>query len=284
MELRFILRGFGAGALGGLLAFAFARIMAEPLIQRAIDYEEGRGAAQELLDKAAGLAIAPAEAEVFSRGLQRGVGIGLGMLLFGLAVGGLFAVAYVLIQRRTAVRPRTLAALLAAAGFVALYLVPFLKYPANPPAVGNDETIGARGALYFAMIDISLACLVAAVLAWRRLAPRVGSWNASLLAGAGFVIVVAVAMAILPPLGHLDANVAEYGRRVAETPLPLRDPEGRIVFPGFDPDLLFKFRLCSVISQLIIWSTIGLAFGALAERLLAYRPRAAEPLPAAAAA
>ena len=104
MEKRLILRGFGVGALGGLLAFLFARIMAEPMVQKAIDYESGRDAAQDALRKAAGLTVAPAGADIFSRGVQRNVGIGVGMILFGLAMGGLFAVAYILVQRRTQTR------------------------------------------------------------------------------------------------------------------------------------------------------------------------------------
>ena len=39
---------------------------------------------------------------------------------------------------------RQLSLLVAGAGFLLLYLVPFLKYPANPPAVGNDATIAQR--------------------------------------------------------------------------------------------------------------------------------------------
>jgi hypothetical protein len=75
-------------------------------------------------------------------------------------------------------------------------------------------------------------------------------------------------MAILPPLGHLHADVVEYGRHATETPLPLRDARGAIVYPGFPADVLFKFRLYSLIGQLILWGTIGLAFGALVERML----------------
>jgi Probable cobalt transporter subunit (CbtA) len=286
MEKRFILRGFGVGGLGGLLAFAFARIMAEPVIQKSIDYGSGRDAAQDMLRKAAGMATMPAMPDIFSRGIQRNVGIGVGLILFGVAMGGLFAVAYVLIQRRTRnrIRPRTLAALIAAAGFVGIYLVPYLKYPANPPAVGHPETIGDRGLLYVVMVVISLACLIGATVAGRRLAARLGTWNASLIAGAGFIVVIAVVMAILPSLGHLHADVVAYGRHATETPLPLRDAKGHIVYPGFPADVLFKFRLYSVISQLILWSTIGLGFGPLVERMLAYRPgTVADASPAAAA-
>jgi hypothetical protein len=275
MEKRLILRGFGAGALGGLLAFVFARIMAEPMVQKAIDYESGRDAAQDLLRKAAGLAVEPAGPDVISRGVQRNVGVGVGLILFGLAMGGLFAVAYILVQRytKTRLRPRVLALLIAGGGFVALFLVPFLKYPANPPAIGHESTIGDRSALYMTMVVLSVAFLIGAVVLARRLAPRLGGWNATLLAGGAYVVVMAVVMAILPPLGHLHANVAEYGRQVTETPLPLRDPKGQIVYPGFPADVLFKFRLYSVINQLILWGTIGLVFGPLVERMLAYSPR-----------
>ena len=79
MEKRLILRGLGVGALGGLLAFLFARVMAEPMVQKAIDYESGRDAAQDALRRAAGLTVEPAGDDIFSRGVQRNVGIGVGV-------------------------------------------------------------------------------------------------------------------------------------------------------------------------------------------------------------
>lgn len=271
MEKRFILRGFGAGALGGLFAFVFARIMAEPIIQQAIDYEYGRGAAQDALRKAAGLAVDPAAPDIFSRGIQRNIGVGVGLILFGAAMGGLFAVAYILVQRRTrtTLRPRVLALVIAGAAFLGLYLVPFLKYPANPPSIGHENTIGDRTLLYVIMVVLSVTLLIGAIVAARRLISRLGSWNATLVCGAAYAVVMAAVMAILPPLGHLHANLAEFGRHVTETPLPLRDASGNIVFPGFPADTLFKFRLYSLINQMILWGTIGLAFGWLAERMLA---------------
>lgn len=279
MEKRFILRGFGAGALAGLFAFIFARIMAEPIIQQAINYESGRDAAQDALRKAAGLALEPAGPDIFSRGIQRNVGIGVGLILFGAAMGGLFAVTYILVQRRTrtTLRPRVLALAIAGAAFLGLYLVPFLKYPANPPAIGHENTIGDRTLLYVTMVVLSVTLLIGAVIAARKLMPRLGAWNATLWCGAGYAVVMAVVMAILPPLGHLHANVVEYGRHVTETPLPLRDANGNIVYPGFPADTLFKFRLYSVINQVILWGTIGLTFGWLVERMLAPAPSLGSP-------
>jgi hypothetical protein len=76
-------------------------------------------------------------------------------------------------------------------------------------------------------------------------------------------------MALLPSLGELSANVQQYGHHATETPLPLIDPKGRIVYPGFPADVLFSFRFYSVAAQLLLWGSLGLVFAPLAERLLA---------------
>ncbi|QRP43185.1 CbtA family protein [Amycolatopsis sp. FDAARGOS 1241] len=269
MEKKLVLRGLLAGALGGLLAFVFARIFAEPQIQAAIDYESGRDAAEEALNHGGLAGMEHDGPEVFSRAVQANVGIGAGMILFGVAMGLLFAVVYtVCLGRVGQVRARVLALLVAGAGFLSLYLVPFLKYPANPPAVGHADTIGARSGLYLVLVAASIIFLVGAVLLGRRLAPKLGTWNATLVAGAAFVVVSAVLMALLPSLGQLSANVAEYGGQATETPLPLKNDAGAIVYPGFPADTLFAFRLNSVLAQLILWTTIALVFGPLAERVL----------------
>ena len=70
--------------------------------------------------------------------------------------------------------------LIAGAALLTVYIVPFLKYPANPPAVGNPDTIGERTALFFLMVALSVLLAVAAVIIGRRLAPRLGNWNASM--------------------------------------------------------------------------------------------------------
>jgi hypothetical protein len=266
---KLIQRGALAGGLGGLLSFGFARIFAEPQIQTAIDYESARDEAQDALNKAAGMAVEPAGPDIFSRTVQGNIGIGIGMLLFGLAMGALFGVAYsVSVGRVGNVRPRALALMVAAGGFLAFYLVPFLKYPANPPAIGHPDTIGDRSGLYLVMVVCSTLFLVTAVWLGQRLQARFGAWNAGLLAAAAFAVAIGIVMALLPPLGHLAVNVAQYGDQMTETPLPLRDPAGNIVFPGFPADVLAAFRTYSVLAQIILWATIGLAFAPLAEKIL----------------
>jgi hypothetical protein len=75
-------------------------------------------------------------------------------------------------------------------------------------------------------------------------------------------------MAILPSLGHLAVNEQQFGNQVTETPLPLTNASGTLVYPGFPADVLFDFRLYSVAAQLILWATIGLVFAPLTEQLL----------------
>lgn len=269
MEKKLLLRGALTGALAGLLAFVFARIFAEPEIQAAIDYETGRDAAQAVLDKAAGLPAEPEGPDIFSRTIQANLGIGVGMTFFGLAMGALFAVTYAICLGRVGhLRPRTLALLVAAGGFLAVYLVPFVKYPANPPSIGHPNTIADRSGLYLLMVLCSGVFLIAAVWLGRRLSARWGNWNASLLAGAAFLVAIGIVMAILPSLGKLTTNVQQFGHQATETPLPLTNTTGTIVYPGFPADVLFDFRLYSIAAQLILWATIGLAFAPQAERLL----------------
>jgi hypothetical protein len=269
MEKRIILRGALWGGLGGLLSFVFARIFAEPIIQRAIDYEGARDEAQESHAHPAGAHGGHEEAELFSRSIQANVGIGFGMILFGVAMGALFAVAYCVVYGRfSSLPPATLAVVLAGAMFLSMYLVPFLKYPANPPSVGHGETIGLRTGLYLTMVVASVLALILAVWLSNKLHARFGGYTAALLAGAAFLVVIAIVMLVLPSVGQLSANVAEYGDYATETPQPLLDPEGKIVIAGFAADDLYSFRLYAVGAQLILWATIGLGFAPMANKLL----------------
>ncbi|MBF6331256.1 CbtA family protein [Nocardia transvalensis] len=268
MEKRIIGLGVLFGALGGLLAFVFARVLSEPIIERAIDYEGGREDAQLELEKAAGHAVPHVhEAELFSRTVQANTGLGFGMIVFGAAMGALFAVVYcVCLGRVGKLTPRTLALLVAGGMFLALYAVPFLKYPANPPSVGNADTIEERTALYLGMVVISAVLLLAAVWLGRTLQARLGNWYATLVAAGTFVVAIGVVMALLPSPGELSANQA-IGDYATETPRPLTDPSGRIVYPGFPADDLYFFRLYSVLAQVILWTVIGVGVASLTPRL-----------------
>ncbi len=257
MEKRIIARGVLAGALAGICALVFARVFVEPVISRAIDFEDGRSAAE------AAMGAHEHGMEVFTRGVQANIGMGFGVLAFSVAMGALFAVAFVIAYGRIgATTPQTLSLTMAPAAFCAIYLVPFLKYPANPPSVGNGETIGERTTLYLLMVVLSFALAAAALWLGRRLAARLGTWRAVLAAISAYVIAVGIVMLVLPP--------------VAETPEPLRNSSGTIVYPGFPADDLYHFRLYSLGTQFVLWVTIGLVFAVLISRLLDGRNRAGQ--------
>jgi hypothetical protein len=118
------------------------------------------------------------------------------------------------------------------------------------------------------MVGASIVLLIVAVAVGRRLQGRLGNWNAVLAGGAVFVVAIGIVMAVLPSVGELSANVANYGHHATETPLPLRDAEGTIVYPGFPADVLAGFRLYSVLAQAIMWGATGLVLAPLADRLL----------------
>jgi hypothetical protein len=295
MEIRIILRGALSGVIAGILGFAFARILAEPVIDKAIAYESGRDDILAALNKAAGRVVSPDGPEIFSRTIQSTIGIATGIIAFSAAMGALVAVAYLVLHGRFKIRPRNLAWMIAGFGFLGVYLLPFVKYPASPPAIGHTFTITTRGQLYLSVVACSLILLGLAVYLARKLAPRVGTLGAVLISAAAFLVAYGVLTGLLPSLGDLPANVAAsnqfgYARAATETPQPITNilstplvvngktiAPGQIVYPGFDPDLLWKFRWYSVINQALIWLTVALVFGALLERFLGVPPRRREP-------
>lgn len=228
-----LLRGMIAGVIAGLLVFAFARTFGEPLVDSAIAFE----------DQIAQARGEQPEPEIVSRQTQAGLGLFTGVMAYSVALGGLFALAFAFIHGRVSpFGARTTAALLAIAAFVAISLVPDIKYPANPPSVGDPETIGIRTKYFFVMIVLSLAAVIAAVALARNLVPKFGRWNAAIISGIAFVIVVAAVQYAMPVVNEVPENFSAVN--------------------------LWRFRVTSLGMHVILWTTIGLAFGALAERRL----------------
>ncbi len=193
-----LLRGMLVGLLAGIIAFGFARVFGEPQVDRAIAFEEQMSHAHAH-DQAGQAHEAEPEEELVSRETQAGLGLFTGLVVYSAAAGGIFALVFAFVYGRVGrLSPRATAALLALAAFVSIVLVPDIKYPANPPAVGNPDTIGMRTELFFIMLAISVAALALAVVLARRLSGRYGAWNAAIIAGAAFIVVIAVVQYLLP--------------------------------------------------------------------------------------
>ena len=242
-----LLRGMLVGIVAGILSFGFLKIVGEPTVDRAITFEtamdeaKDKAKADEAAAKGMTMPKEEPEPELVSRPVQAGIGLFTGVTVYNTAFGGLFALVFALAYRRMGdFGPRTTAALLAICGIVAVYVVPNLKYPANPPSVGDPETITMRTQLYFSMIAISLAAMIAAWVLRNRLLPRYGGWNAALIAVAAYLVVIVIVGLALPGVDEV--------------------PEG---FPAV---VLWQFRMASLGAQAIMWTIIGLGFGALMER------------------
>ena len=237
-----LVRGMLVGIVAGLLSFGFLKVYGEPQIDRAIAFEERMDEEKAEFAKRHGMPMPEEQAELVSRPVQAGLGLFVAVMVYSAAFGGLFGLAFAFAQGRMPdeLSPRALAALLALIGFVAIYLVPNLKYPANPPSVGNPDTIGTRTALYFGMIGISLIAIVGAVNFRRTLTARYGAWNATLVVAGYYLIVMVVAALLLPTVNEVPDE-----------------------FPAV---VLWKFRVASLGSQVILWATLGLLFGGLTQR------------------
>jgi predicted cobalt transporter CbtA len=233
-----LVRGMLVGIVAGLVSFGFLKLYGEPQLDRALLFEthlehgEAAGAT-------AGARATDEQRELVSRPVQAGIGLFTGVLVYCVAFGGLFGLAFAFAYGRVgaSLTPQAMAALLAAIGFVVVYLVPSLKYPASPPAVGDAETIGLRTALYFIMIALSFVAMVASVSLKRLLVPRLGDWNATVIAAGCYVALAAFAAFMLPAIDEVPDQ--------------------------FPAAVLWQFRVASIGAQFIMWATIGLLFGAL---------------------
>jgi predicted cobalt transporter CbtA len=223
----YLRRGLAAGLLAGLLAGLFAFFVGEPHLDRAITIEEASAGAHH-------------EEEIFSRPTQK-AGLFFATGLFGATVGGIFGLAFAFFRGRLAADSDFKRSVcLTAAVFAGAFLIPFFKYPANPPAVGDPETIGARTAAYFTLVALSLMIVLAAWLVARALRERgVDAPRRRVVVGAGMAVAVAALFFALPA----GPSAGDF-------------PAG----------LLWGFRLSSFGTQLVFWAGLGVVFGLLCER------------------
>ena len=240
-------RGMIVGFVAALLSFALLKAVGEPAVDRAIAFETAMDEAKAKAEHDAAVAKGEnpppveEEPELVSRPVQGGVGLFTGVTVYSVAFGGLFALAFAICYGRMGNwSPRVTAALLALSGFLAVYAVPIIKYPANPPSIGNPDTIGLRTAIYFGMILLSFASMIAAWNVRNRLVDQLGAWNATLIGAAVFLVAVVIFALAMPPLNEV--------------------PEG---FPAV---VLWQFRMASLGAQAILWTVLGLGLGAWVER------------------
>jgi vacuolar-type H+-ATPase subunit I/STV1 len=234
-----LVRGMLAGLVAGVLAFLWAHFVGESPVRAAIAVEEATAPKP--------VAGAPVEEELVSRTTQETWGLGLGVILFSVAIGGFLALVFGIVYgRASSLRARGTVAAICGLGFLAISIVPLTKYPANPPAVGSADTITERTEWFFVLIVIALFAVVAAVRLGRQLTERWGAGNATAAAALLFVVLIAVAHLALPGENEVRA--------------------------GFPPQILWDFRLANLGTQAILWASLAFGFGLAAEHAVEGRP------------
>jgi putative cobalt transporter subunit CbtA len=241
----FLVRGLIAGLLAGFAAFLVAHQVGEPHVERAIALEEAGAVVDSTRSQGESEATHPhgdeeAGVEV-SRDNQSTWGLATGTLSVGIALGGLVALVSAAVAGRLGrLGLRQSTAVVAVVGFVAVALVPFLKYPANPPAVGRGDTIGDRTGYYFAFLLISLVVAIAVVALAAQVWDRLGAFEAVVLAAVAYVAVMTLAGSLMP-------TVNEVG--------------------DFPADELWFFRRSSLLTLATMWAVTGVLLTGLVGRL-----------------
>lgn len=216
-----------AGLIAATVSAGFHWILTEPLIDRAVELEDRSSQSP---------GSSPRE-PVVSRPVQK-LGLLSGFLLYGVAWGILlgllaFGTRSWSLETRSGKQAFLLAMLL---GWSAV-LFPLLKYPANPPGVGEAETIAYRQGLFLALVVLSLIGTSVTVGLERR-ARRAGR-RAGAILFVFYLVYLAVLFLALP-----------------SNPDPIKLPVG----------LVQSFRALSLAGQILFWLVMGGVFALLVQK------------------
>ncbi|MEH1125855.1 CbtA family protein [Micromonospora sp. CPCC 206061] len=212
-------RGALCGLIAGLAAALVGLLLVEPRLDEAIALEE-----------------ASHEEPMFSRGTQV-FGGAVAAVAVAVCLALVVAVVFAGVRHRLpASTDFGRAALLAFLGFVTVALLPAVKYPANPPGVGDPDTVTERTVQYLTLIAAAIAISWLALLVHHRLAGR--SWPAQHRTATAVAVAAIGYVALLmtwPP-----------------NPDPVPD-----TMPA---DLLWDFRVASLGELTALWTVFGLTF------------------------
>ncbi|TBR08561.1 MAG: hypothetical protein EPO62_06690 [Candidatus Nitrosotenuis sp.] len=224
-----LLSGFSAGVVYGFINF----VTTEPFLDSAIELEN-RADFQSGKEK--DTPEFRAEYNAY-RYWQKG-GMVLAGGIFGLATGSLFGIVFAYSRKSLPGKHDVQKALvLAGLMWLAVFMIPFLKYPANPPTVGDPNTVVYRAILYLSFIAISGL----GALAFYKLYKKI-SKNKKVLAFVGYAIFIGIAFVMMP-----------------------QNPD-KVLAPM---DLVSGFRTMSATSVTIYWIINAVILGALWHRFQA---------------
>ena len=232
--ITFVIITLLSGAIAGTILGAINQVLVEPYIDRAISIET-QNAIRE------GEIVDPVKLQSY-RLWQKGGEIAAGTIL-GISLGALFGIVFV--YSRNLLLPHSnsnikKALVLAGIMWFVLFLIPALKYPANPPAVGDPDTIYYRESLYIGLLAISGFSALGLALLYRMLGNRTNNKNRIIIVPVIYAAIIVGAFLVLPP-----------------------NPD-KITAPA---DLVQGFRIASAFTMTIFWGLLGITLGAFWDRL-----------------
>ena len=236
--LAFILITLISGAIAGTILGLINQLLVEPYIDQAIEIEvQNTVASGEPVDL---------DELVQYRLWQKGGEIVAGTIL-GTSISALFGIIYVYSRDSLpGSNNKKKGLILAGIMFFVIFLIPALKYPANPPAVGDPETIEFRESLYIGMLVISGFTALGVAILYRSLGQN-RKESRKIIVPAIYAVIIALAFTVLP-----------------------NNPDEVAI----SADLLMNFRIVTTITMGIFWGALGILLGSFWDVVKPHETRA----------
>jgi len=177
------LLSFTAGVLAGIILGLFYLIFGEPLINESSE-------------------------SIF--GEQRSLGLMIGSILLGGIFGLFYGYFYKFFEKRINIKTKLLkCVILALLLFFSIHLLPYLKYPPNPPGLGSEETVLFRQSFLSLLQVISIVLLFITFFFYRFLSLKI-SKNLTIILSFLFYIGIITLLFLSFPSTNVSINVSIY--------------------------------------------------------------------------
>jgi len=224
-----------SGAIAGLILAGMNMLIVEPLIDKAIEIETSNAMnSGENVDM---------DEHILTRTWQKSGSFIAGALLGG-AFGSVLGIVYLFIYKTVSVsNDRKNAILLSLVMCAVLFVIPFLKYPGNPPAVGNPETIYYRETLYVGFLAVSSITALGVGILYYKLKDKYDHLN--IVVPLVYFGIIGLAFIVFPS-----------------------NPDGISI----SMDLVNSFRIATGVTMVLFWAILGISFGLLWQKLQPFQP------------
>ena len=222
-----LISGASAGLVHGTINF----VLVEPYLDQAIELEN-----QNLFESGEEEDTPQFRIEYEGYRMWQKSGQILAGVILGTSVGALFGIVFAL-SKNSLPGSNNIKKAITLAGIMwfTLYFIPFLKYPANPPTVGDGETVVLRAILYLSFIAISGF----GAYGFYKLSKKLKK-NQRILSILGYAIFISTVFFLIP-----------------ENPDEITAPM----------ELVNDFRMMSALGVTSFWISVGVILGALWNRI-----------------